>query len=1022
MQYKDIINKFANDIQLAQSSDFRYQDWYVKESPEQDPKKLGSYGWKKMTGTGFTTTNGGFNWWIHVVYTVPEDIYGMKTEGSRLFFGSSIIVNPLTVYVNDEQVFHEEAWADLNHPEIILAESAVPGTVYDVKVKIGARNMGVPLSAGYHPYLDIERFSDMAFRIRCFNDEMSYCSQIPEVKEIREETIKKLEADYEAGKLNHANIDEYLAELRKAFEPYREYTKSRRVHLISHAHIDIDWQWRREDTYNVCRNDFDTMTKIMSEDQDYYFSQSQPALYEFVEKQHPEIFERMVKYAKNGQWDCSNAPTWCEHDFNMSSGETIAHSIMFSKDYLREKFGRLPTVCHEPDTFGHPATLPQIMKKSGVTRYFHMRGEASHIIHWWEGPDGSRILAVADQHKGTFHIPRLVRNCRRYFEENNLLDSLYMFGSGDHGGGATRRDIGHAKYLDSIPTMPAMKFDRMDNFFKIIEDQADTAVIPVLKGELGPVFEGCYTSHADIKLRNRLMEEVLKEADSMNAIMRLCGLEEPESQKMIDEYWKLLITYQFHDTICGCSTSIAYTYALPKMDEAIDTLKKFVKDCAAKLLPESYNEYKVFNTQGFERDDVVKIALPDAESGWKVLDDDFKEIPSQIIDGEVVFVARGLPPYGFRTFSLNPCEKAEPASIDNPKWKFETDFFVLSLHEEFGTIDRFYDKRTGKKIIYERDFTAEEPSSYRYNFDNNMFSMDYELPHIKSAWRLGPIGTKVNLTSFVSMKQIAAGPVADIVEIVKKASAKSTLKQRMVIYKSLPRIDFEQEVEWNEIGSNHDPAPMLRLHFMPEFKGTPKASYEIPFGVYTINPDGIEHATQHFVDVSDDTYGFTLLNDCKYGCSVKGNTISMTCLRSSYAPDPIADAGRHSFRFALCPHVGGLKNDEAVKLGNAFNNPLLVMKNVGAKTGEYRTPVELTADGAVITALKVKNGGDGIVVRIAEMCGKETPFKLDFSFETNGIAEISMTEDEPVAAMHASFKTVEGKLSPYEIKTVHIGF
>ena len=48
--------------------------------------------------------------------------------------------------------------------------------------------------------------------------------------------------------------------------------------------------------------------------------------------------------------------------------------------------------------------------------------------------------------------------------------------------------------------------------------------------------------------------------------------------------------------------------------------------------------------------------------------------------------------------------------------------------------------------------------------------------------------------------------------------------------------------------------------------------------------------------------------------------------------------------------------------------------------------------------------------------------RLDFSFETNGIAEISMTEDEPVAAMHASFKTVEGKLSPYGIKTVHIGF
>jgi hypothetical protein len=45
----------------------------------------------------------------------------------------------------------------------------------------------------------------------------------------------------------------------------------------------------------------------------------------------------------------------------------------------------------EPDTFGHCAQVPEILRTVGVKYYYHCRGYDGHSLYKWEAPSGSRI-------------------------------------------------------------------------------------------------------------------------------------------------------------------------------------------------------------------------------------------------------------------------------------------------------------------------------------------------------------------------------------------------------------------------------------------------------------------------------------------------------------------------------------------------------------------------------------------------------------------------------------------------------
>jgi alpha-mannosidase len=83
----------------------------------------------------------------------------------------------------------------------------------------------------------------------------------------------------------------------------------------------------------------------------------------------------------------------------------------------------------------------------------------------------------------------------------------------------------------------------------------------------------------------------------------------------------------------------------------------------------------------------------------------------------------------------------------------------------------------------------------------------------------------------------------------------------------------------------------------------------------------------NWVDLGDQEYGVSLLNNCKYGYDIQPDQIRLTLLRGSTWPDPEADIGTHYFSYGIYPHAGSWKTANVVQRGYEFNQALRVIFN-----------------------------------------------------------------------------------------------
>ncbi|GAI34842.1 unnamed protein product, partial [marine sediment metagenome] len=73
------------------------------------------------------------------------------------------------------------------------------------------------------------------------------------------------------------------------------------------------------------------------------------------------------------------------------------------------------------------------------------------------------------------------------------------------------RDILTKMELDERPALPNLIFSSSEDFYD--EALKERMHYPVVKDELNPIFEGCYTTHSDIKKMNREGENLLLTAE-----------------------------------------------------------------------------------------------------------------------------------------------------------------------------------------------------------------------------------------------------------------------------------------------------------------------------------------------------------------------------------------------------------------------------------------------------------------------------------------------------------------------------
>jgi alpha-mannosidase len=845
------------------------------------------------------------------------------------------------------------------------------------------------------------------------------------------EWLAHLDKAAEIEKRTHPfqNIPDYLGALQplaaemKFLEPLdRQFTG----HLVGHAHIDLQWLWSWDETVNqIIPQTFGQAVKFMQEFPGFTFSQSSAALYLAAEEHHPELFQQIQEYARKGQWEPVGG-RWCEGDLNMISPESHVRHFLYAQRYFQDKLGRMCTDGFEPDTFGHPWTMPQILRQAGIRSYYFCRGGSGRPGHkggpplfWWEGPDGSKVLAFDEAALDSWYIGSVtdnkVRKLADFAEKTGAKDYLMVYGVGNHGGGPTRENIEAAIKMQNRQPWPQIKFSTLGTFFDRIYEQVPQLNIPTVREELNPVFEGCYTSHSQIKKYNRYCEVLLTSAETWAALMSLRG--QPYPRDKLLNLWRDLLWNHHHDTLCGSFVHSSAEYSekvYKRLSSGANRIEEDSRCALDKLIGPQEADGRgapagalagrtvIFNPLAWPRSEIVDCSYDvPATVATVVMYDANGEVPTQYLSESgalhqtpdepkhtvrVCFLARNVPGCGFKTFWAVP-QSDLPASRNDPS--------------------------------PDREGAAFEPR----------FQILHEKPHGMSAWELGEIDRVTDLAEPVDVSTREEGPLRSRLSTTYKFG-ESTIHQTTARYPGTGRTEFEALIQWNEVGSPAQGSNMLKVAFATGIQAD-TATYDIPFGDVTRRNDGHENVALKWCDLSSPARGVTLLNDCKHAYDVKDGVLRLTLLRSSYEPDPRPDVGSHTMRYAIVAHDGPLDKGAAARAAWEFNYRLRVMHGGAslheADAGGHPLPATWSACQAepgniIVTCLKLAEDNDDFILRAYECSGKPTTATFTLGFEVKSATDTDFLERPTPRAgrMTLADNKLMADFKPYEIRSFRL--
>ncbi len=167
------------------------------------------------------------------------------------------------------------------------------------------------------------------------------------------------------------------------------------VHFISNTHWDREWLYSFQETRMQLIDFFQRLLNILETNQDYraFVLDSQVAPVEDYLEIFPEERERIERQVKEGRLLIGPWYT-CPECFQVG-GESIIRNLLYGH-IIAKRMGGVMKVGHTPFSYGQISHLPQIYKGFGIHMALFYHGVSHDEVpneFWWEGADGTRILA-----------------------------------------------------------------------------------------------------------------------------------------------------------------------------------------------------------------------------------------------------------------------------------------------------------------------------------------------------------------------------------------------------------------------------------------------------------------------------------------------------------------------------------------------------------------------------------------------------------------------------------------------------
>ncbi len=287
----------------------------------------------------------------------------------------------------------------------------------------------------------------------------------------------------------------------------------------------------------------------------------------------PENRDRLRGLLQAGRLEAG--PWYVLADELIPSGEALVRNLLVGRHTLQNLLGAgASTVLYCPDSFGHPATLPELAAGFDLPLivlwrgYGGQRAKPGDVVRW-QAPSGVERLV--------FHLPpdgyefgsslpadpraaegRWARMRAVLSKRATLGISLVPNGADHHAPQSNRKEAAAALREAVSRTGDRLHVSSLGGFADAILERASLRTLTsVVRGELRDSYgyawtlQGTFATRAAEKRMNAIAERTLRRAESWCAASRIAG--GPSRIDHLRAAWKTLLQAHPHDTLCGTS-------------------------------------------------------------------------------------------------------------------------------------------------------------------------------------------------------------------------------------------------------------------------------------------------------------------------------------------------------------------------------------------------------------------------------------------------------------------------------------
>jgi alpha-mannosidase len=550
-----------------------------------------------------------------------------------------------------------------------------------------------------------------------------------------------------------------------------------------------------------------------------------------------------------------------------------------------------------------------------------------------------------------------------------------------------------------------------------------TARMPVYKGDLELINHsaGSLTSQAYHKRWNR-ENEILADAAEKASVAAAWMGGRTYPQQRLNDAWTLFLSGQFHDTGAGTATPRSYEYA---WNDDVIALNQFagVLTSATQSVSSTLDTRAegtpvvVYNPLNIAREDVVEAAVNfpgAAPKAVRVVGPDGREVPAQLENGKVLFVAQ-VPPVGYAVYDVRRGAaaahsselKASANSIENARYR-------VTLNAA-GDVASIFDKQLNKELLaapVRLAISDDTPRQYpAWNMD---FDQEQAAPR---SYVSGP--AKIRIAE--------QGPVRVALEVSRETEGSRFAETvRLSAGDAGNRVEFSDGIDWRTLSAN------LKAVF-PLSASNPNATYNWEVGTIqrpTATERQFEVASHYWIDLTDKSggYGATLLTDVKNGSDKRDDrTLRLTLLRTpgkgpyrmAYPDQYNQDWGHHDILFGLVGHAGDWRQGQTDWQAYRMSTPLdaFVTEKHEGSLGRTFSLVNVDNPHIRILALKKAEESDEVVLRMVEQDGEAAPnVKVKFAGPVVSARAIN-AQEQPTGTATVTDGVLETSFTAYQPRT-----